>query len=129
MEKAKLNYRIVCIADSLVKKGFVDVVLDPIDKNIFKQQNSQQRNPAMTVMSKEFPMSMGQMGMMVQEIPHMMEDMMGIKKKKNDPRMILWVEDSVDFASRSWKWGDIIEVSLKKIGNDNGEVKDAAGID
>ena len=36
-------------------------------------------------------------------------------KKSFDPRRLIHVESEIDFLSRNWKYGDIINVTLEKV--------------
>jgi hypothetical protein len=114
--KVTIPYQIKAIRPSELKEGYVEVVMEPVDKFEYNHEDSPSP-PPITVTGigpggTPFPA----------ELQHQLSQMMkqvlppGYKgKKSEDPRSITHVESEIDFLARNWKYGDIINVTLEKV--------------
>lgn len=119
MSEVKINYRIAGIDEFQDLNGYVAVYMEPVNKlnvnNIQKENLKVQGfGPSGTPIPQE----------VLQQLSAQVEKMLPshLRKEKEDPRIFVHVEPTIDFIPRGWKFGDIIEVSMKK-------VKDASEID
>jgi len=112
---AEVEYEIKRIQDSVYVDGHVDIIMEPVDKDILNNIQQQPIDPSMIVKN---PSRMGMppdFQMFVQQIPNALSNAMGMKQQKSkDPRTIVHIENKVDFAARGWKYGDRITVLMKK---------------
>ena len=115
-EKIVIPYQIKGIKPSEHKSGYVEVLLEPVDKIEYHHQKSQQPPPIQITgvgpngsgFPPEFQQQLSQM--LQQAIPPFFKD-----QKHYDPRRLIHVESEIDFLSRNWKYGDIINVTLEKV--------------
>lgn len=115
-EKIEIPYQIKGIKPSEQKNGYVEVLLEPVDKIEYQQQKTAQPPPiqisGVGTNGNAFPPELQQQlsQMLQQAIPPF------FKEQKNfDPRRLIHVESEIDFLSRNWKYGDIINVTLEKV--------------
>jgi len=117
-DKANIKCKIRSIADSTAFGGYVEVMLDPIDKSIFKREDISKEHNDIKIIGGG-PLGVIPIGNAGQMMEVIMEKIPFDGRQKlsenNDPRGILWIEDSVEFLNRRWNFGDTIEVSLKKV--------------
>jgi len=99
-EMITIPYQIKAIKPSEQKKGYVEVVMEPVE--------SLEYHPDGSPFPPEFQNQLTQM--LQQAMPPMFKN-----KKPYDPRSLIHIESEIDFLSRNWKYGDIINVTLKKV--------------
>lgn len=116
-EEITIPYKITAIKPSDQKKGYVEVTMEPVEPMDYPQDNHIDPNPPIHISGigpdggpfpPEFQNQLTQM--LQQAMPPMFKT-----KKPYDPRRLIHIESEIDFISRNWKYGDIINVSLKKI--------------
>jgi hypothetical protein len=116
-ESISIAYKIISIKPSEQKKGFVEVIMEPVEPFEYQQENNMESNPPIHISGigpngnpfpPEFQNQLSQM--LQQAMPPMFKN-----KKPYDPRRLIHIESEIDFLSRNWKYGDIIKVTLKKI--------------
>lgn len=109
-----IPYQIKSIRPFPKKAGFVEVIMYPVDKLEF-DKDEKEETPIKVVGSgpngSPFPPELQKQisVMMKSAIPPF------TKKEGVDPRRILHVESEIDFIARGWKYGDIVEITLKKV--------------
>lgn len=109
-----IPYQIKSIRPFPKKAGFVEVIMYPVDKLEF-DKDEKEETPIKVVGTgpngSPFPPELQKQlsVMMKSAIPTFS------KKDISDPRRLLHVESEIDFISRGWKYGDIVEVTLKKV--------------
>ena len=106
--KISLVYRIKGIQPYQQKKGYVAVMLTPVDKLEINHRSSNIHfmNPTGGEIPKEA----------IQQMEQMMENMIpGLREQKErDTRDIIHIELETDFQKRGWKYGDNVTVTLEK---------------
>ena len=116
-EMITLPYQIKAIKPSEQKKGYVEVMMEPVESLEYHQENNISPNPPIHISGvgpdgspfpPEFQNQLTQM--LQQAMPPMFKN-----KKPYDPRRLIHIESEIDFLSRNWKYGDIINVTLKKV--------------
>ena len=116
-ETITIPYQIKAIKPSEQKRGHVEVVMEPVETLEYHQENQLNNPPPIHISGigpdgspfpPEFQNQLTQM--LQQAMPPMFKN-----KKPYDPRRLIHIESEIDFLSRNWKYGDIINVTLKKI--------------
>jgi hypothetical protein len=116
-ESISIPYKIISIKPSEQKKGFVEVIMEPVEPFEYQQENNMETVPPIHISGvgpngnpfpPEFQTQLSQI--LQQAMPPMFKS-----KKPYDPRRLIHIESEIDFLSRNWKYGDIISVTLKKI--------------
>jgi hypothetical protein len=116
-ETISIPYKIKSIKPSEQKKGYVEVVMEPVETLEYNRENNIERTPPIHISGvgpngnpfpPEFQNQLTQI--LQQAMPPMFKN-----KKPYDPRRLIHIESEIDFLSRNWKYGDIINVTLKKI--------------
>lgn len=111
-----IPYQIKAIKPSEHKKGYVEVMMEPVDRIEYHHEQSNDQPPiqisGIGPNGNPFPPEIQQQlsQMMKQVMPPMFKG-----KKEYDPRRLVHVESEIDFLSRNWKYGDIINVTLRKV--------------
>jgi hypothetical protein len=116
-ETITIPYQIKAIKPSEQKKGYVEVVMEPVETLEYHQENQMHNTPPIHISGvgpdgSPFPPEF--QNQLTQMLQHAMPPMFK-NKKPYDPRRLLHIESEIDFLSRNWKYGDIINVTLKKI--------------
>jgi len=115
--KITLSYQIKSIKPSELKDGYVEVMLEPVDKIEYNHEVHKNNHSPISVTGigpggvpfpPEFQQQISQL--LKSAIPPSFQ-----VKKGNDPRNIIHVESEIDFLTRNWKYGDIINVTLEKV--------------
>ena len=116
-ETITIPYKIASIKPSDQKKGYVEVLMEPVEPLDYPQNSHNDQSPPIQISGigpdggpfpPEFQNQLTQM--LQQAMPPMFKS-----KKPYDPRRLIHIESEIDFISRNWKYGDIINVTLKKI--------------
>ena len=114
--KITIPYQIKGIKPCERKEGYVEVLMEPVDKIEFDHKDEVDNVPIkITGIGPDgspFPPGFQQ------QLTQMLKDSMPpfIRGKKNyDPRRLIHVESEIDFIARNWKYGDIINVTLEKV--------------
>jgi len=114
--KITIPYQIKGIKPSERKEGYVEVLMEPIDKLEYTQENGPNNIPIkVTGIGPDgslFPPGFQEQltQMLKTAMPPMFKG-----KKSYDPRRLIHVESEIDFLTRNWKYGDIINVTLEKV--------------
>jgi hypothetical protein len=114
--KITIPYQIKGIKPSERKEGYVEVLMEPLDKLEYKQEEQTDNVPIKIAgigsngssFPPEFQDQLTQL--LKSAIPPMFKG-----KKDYDPRRLIHVESEIDFLARNWKYGDIIDVTLEKV--------------
>jgi hypothetical protein len=114
--KITIPYQIRGIKPSDQKKGYVEVVMDPVDMLLYHQDHDSDQTPIQisgfnadgNPFPPEFQHQISQV--LKQAMPPFLKN-----KKPFDPRRLIHIESEIDFLSRDWRYGDIISVTLEKI--------------
>jgi hypothetical protein len=113
--KITLPYEIKGIRPCPRKKGYVEVTMYPVDKLEYDKDNSEDTpvkvmgvGPNGSPIPPEFQKQLSVM--LKSAIPTSLG-----QKEDTDPRRFLHVESEIDFLTRGWKYGDIIDITLKKV--------------
>jgi hypothetical protein len=113
--KVTLPYEIKGIRPCPRKKGYVEVTMVPVDKLEYDKDES--KDAPVKVMGigpngSPFPPDFQkQLSFMLKSA--MPSSLSG--KDNTDPRCLLHVESEIDFLTRGWKYGDVIEITLQKV--------------
>ena len=114
--KITIPYQIKGIKPSDKKEGYVEVLMEPVDKLDYKQDEYSDNVPIKIsgIGSNGSPFPPGLQDQLTGVLRTAMYPM--FKGKKNqDPRRLIHVESEIDFLARNWKYGDIIDVTLNKV--------------
>jgi len=114
--KITIPYQIKGIKPCDKKEGYVEVLMEPIDK---LEYNGNER-------SNDLPIKITGIGMDGSSFPQGVQDQltqvlknaippMYRKGKSYDPRRLIHIESEIDFITRNWKYGDIIDITLEKV--------------
>ena len=114
--KITIPYQIKGIKPSDQKKGYVEVVMDPVDALSYHHEHENDQPPIQisgfgpdgSPFPAEFQQQLSQV--LRQAMPPFLKH-----KKPYDPRRLIHIESEIDFLSRDWRYGDIINVTLEKI--------------
>jgi hypothetical protein len=114
--KIVIPYQIRGIKPSDQKKGYVEVVMEPVDILSYHQDHDSDQPPIQisgfgadgSPFPPEFQQQISQV--LRQAMPPFFKN-----KKHYDPRHLIHIESEIDFISRDWRYGDIINVTLEKI--------------
>jgi hypothetical protein len=114
--KITIPYQIKGIRPSDKKEGYVEVLMEPVDKLEYDNQDKPDNIPIKVIgtgpngtpFPPEFQQQLTQM--LKNAVPPFFHG-----KKNYDPRKLIHVESEIDFLTRNWKYGDIINVTLEKI--------------
>jgi len=116
-ETISIPYKIKSIKPSEQKKGYVEVIMEPVESLEYPPEENMHQTPPIHISGvgpngnpfpPEFQNQLTQM--LQQSMPPMFKN-----KKPYDPRRLTHIESEIDFLSRDWKYGDIIKVTLTKI--------------
>ncbi len=114
--KITIPYQIKGIKPSERKEGYVEVLMEPVDKIDYSKEEEMSDNIPIKVTGigpngSPFPLDFQN------QLTQMMKSAMPpmFKGKKFDPRRLIHVESEIDFLARNWKYGDIIDVTLEKV--------------
>ena len=114
--KITIPYQIKGIKPSERKKGYVEVLMEPVDKLEYDHEDDSDDTPIKVTGigpdGSPFPPGFQE------QLSQMLKSAMPpyFKGKKGyDPRRLIHVESEIDFLTRNWKYGDIINVTLEKI--------------
>jgi len=115
--KITIPYQIKGIKPSERKEGYVEVMMEPVDKRDYSQEEKGLDNIPIKVTGvgpdgSAFPP--GFQNQLTQMLKGAMPPMFK-GKKGYDPRRLIHVESEIDFLARNWKYGDIIDVTLEKV--------------
>ena len=113
--KITIPYQIKGIKPSDKKEGYVEVLMEPVDKLEYKDDENE----------RNIPIKISSFGTNGSQLPPGFQDQLNqviksamppmFKGKKFDPRRLIHVESEIDFIARNWKYGDIIDVTLEKV--------------
>lgn len=113
--KITIPYQIKGIRPCPRKNGYVEVMMFPVDK--LEYDKDDKKDTPIKVMgagpngSPIPPEFQKQLSVMLKSaIPPYLS-----QKDDKDPRRFLHVESEIDFLARGWKYGDIIDITLKKV--------------
>lgn len=113
--KITIPYQIKGIRPCPRKKGYVEVMMYPVDELEYDKDDKE--NTPIKVMGAGPngapipPEFQKQLSVMLKSaIPPYFS-----QKEDKDPRRFLHVESEIDFLARGWKYGDIIDIILKKV--------------
>ncbi|UCF13252.1 MAG: hypothetical protein JSW06_03065 [Thermoplasmatales archaeon] len=113
--KITIPFQIKGIRPCPNKKGYVEVMMFPVDKLEYDKDEKEEMpikvmgtGPDGSPIPPEFQKQLSVM--LKSAIPSSF-----IKKDDSDPRRFLHVESEIDFLARGWKYGDIIDITLKKV--------------
>ena len=115
--KITISYQIKGIKPSERKEGYVEVLMEPVDKLDYGQEEKGPDNIPIKVTGvgpDGSPFPPGFQNQLTQVLKNSMPPMFK-GKKSYDPRRLIHVESEIDFLARNWKYGDIIDVTLKKV--------------
>ena len=114
--KIKFLYQIKGIKPSDRKEGYVEVLMEPVDKIEYNQEESSDNIPIKVTGigpdGSPFPPGFQK------QLTQMLESAMPPTfkgRKSYDPRRLIHLESEIDFLTRNWKYGDIINVTLEKV--------------
>jgi hypothetical protein len=112
--KITIPYEIKGIRPCPKKKGYVEVTMVPVDKLEYDKDDKDEMpvkimgtGPNGSPFPPEFQKQLSVM--LKSAIPSFS------RKDDADPRCFLHVESEIDFLTRGWKYGDIIDITLKKV--------------
>ena len=114
--KITIPYQIKGIKPCDKKEGFVEVLMEPVDKLEFNKNEIPENVPikitGVGMDGSYFPPGVqDQLSQVLKNaIPPMFK-----KKKDYDPRRLIHIESEIDFLARNWKYGDIIDITLEKV--------------
>ncbi len=113
--KITIPYQIKGIRPCPKKKGYVEVMMFPVDKLEYDRDDKEEMpvkvmgtGPNGSPFPPEFQKQLSVM--LKTAIPSSFS-----QKEDADPRRFLHVESEIDFLARGWKYGDIIDITLKKV--------------
>jgi hypothetical protein len=113
--KITIPYQIKGIKPCPRKKGYVEVLMVPVDR--LEYDKDEDENMPIKVMGvgpngMPFPPEFQKQltSMLKSAIPPAFR-----QKDEGDPRRFLHIESEIDFLARGWKYGDIIDITLKKV--------------
>ena len=114
--KITMPYQIKGIRPCPRKRGYVEVMMIPVDKIEYDERDTTGNMPIKVT-------GMGPNGLpfppeMQQQLTSMLKSAIPPAFKKGndiDPRRFLHVESEIDFLARDWKYGDIINITLEKV--------------
>lgn len=115
-DSVTLPYQIKAIKPSEQRKGYVEVVMEPVDSLEYNQSDEMDHPPiqisGVGPNGSPFPPELQQQlsQMLKQVMPPVFKG-----SRKFDPRRLIHVESEIDFLSRNWKYGDIINITLEKV--------------
>ena len=112
--KITIPYEIKGIRPCPKKKGYVEVTMVPVDKLEYDKDDKDEMpvkimgtGPNGSPFPPEFQKQLSVM--LKSAIPSFS------RKDDSDPRRFLHVESEIDFLTRGWKYGDIIDITLTKV--------------
>ncbi len=112
--KITIPYEIKGIRPCPKKKGYVEVTMVPVDKLEYDKDDKDEMpvkimgtGPNGSPFPPEFQ----------KQLSFMLKSAMPSFSRKDDadPRRFLHVESEIDFLTRGWKYGDIIDITLTKV--------------
>ena len=114
--KITIPYQIKGIKPSEKKEGYVEVLMEPVDRLEYNHEENLNNIPIkITGIGPDgSPFPPGIQEQLTQMLKNAMPPMFK-GKKYYDPRKLIHVESEIDFLSRNWKYGDIINVTLEKV--------------
>jgi hypothetical protein len=113
MEESKLTilYTIKGIQPYDPAKGYVALLLSPLDKIIPTQQRVFPGNVGVVGMGKHGPIPDEDM----KQIQAMIEGFTGRRKNNDTDRDIIIIEPEAEYQKRKWNYGDLIEATFVKV--------------
>lgn len=127
-DKITILYQIKGIRPCIKQEGYVEVLMSPIDKLSFDEENNDDVAIKVTGVGPEGGLIPPEV---LQNINKMMKSSLPPhlrSLKDKDPRNFLHVETEIDFLSRGWKYGDTVAITLKKVDQDNPSNLDGSDI-
>ena len=114
--KITIPYQIKGIKPSERKEGYVEVLMEPVDRLEYNQEEDSGNIPIQVsgVGPDGSPFPPGFQNQLTQMLKSAMPPMFK-GKRSFDPRRLIHVESEIDFLARNWKYGDIIDVTLEKV--------------
>ena len=115
--KITIPYQIKGIKPSERKEGYVEVLMEPVDKIDYSKEEEMSGNIPIKVTGigpDGSPFPPGFQNQLTQMMKSAMP-MMYKGRKGYDPRRLIHVESEIDFLARNWKYGDVIDVTLEKV--------------
>lgn len=114
--KITIPYQIKGIKPSEHKKGYVEVLMEPVDMLPYDHEDESDHLPIRITgigpngspFPPEFQQQLTQI--LKSAMPPLFKG-----EKKYDPRRLIHMEPEIDFIARNWKYGDIINVTLEKV--------------
>jgi hypothetical protein len=115
-DKITISYQIKAIKPSEQKKGYVEVIMEPVDALEYNHDRNIPQPPIHISgigpnggpFPQEFQQQLSQI--LKQAMPPSL-----MHTKPYDPRRLIHIESEIDFISRDWKYGDIINITLTKV--------------
>jgi hypothetical protein len=92
-------------------KGYVALLLSPLDKITQTQQRRYPGNVGVVGMGKSGPIPPEDM----RQIQEMIEGFTGRKKNHDEDRDIILIEPEAEYQKRKWNYGDLIEATFVKV--------------
>lgn len=115
MVDLNMEYKVKGIYESPNFEGYVEVFLDPVDKSIFKR-NHEAEKPNIVFSGNPELLPVGNPEQMLDMVFKQLPRHIKIPPSEDkDPRAIIFIEDIIDFQSRGWHYGDIVQVDFTKI--------------
>ena len=101
--KITIPYQIKGIKPCDKIEGYVEVLMEPIDKLEYNGSE----------ISNDIPIKISGIGMDGSSFPPGVQDQLTQVLKNAMPP--IHIESEIDFISRKWKYGDIIDITLEKV--------------
>ena len=112
--KITIPFQIKGIRPCPNKKGYVEVMMFPVDRLEYDKDDKD-----------EMPVKIMETGPNGSPFPPEFQKQLSVmlksaipsfsRKDDADPRRFLHVESEIDFLTRGWKYGDIIDITLTKV--------------
>lgn len=113
MEESKLMilYTLKGIQPYESAKGYVALLLSPLDKITSTTQRRPSGNIGVVGMGKHGPIPDEDM----KQIQEMIEGFTGRRKNHDEDRDIILIEPEAEYQKRKWNYGDLIEATFVKV--------------
>jgi len=121
VNKISTKYRITGVDEFPEIDGYVAVYLEPVIRLKPNKDNRHRNVEVQGFGPKGMPIPAEAMRQISVQLEQMIPPQFR-QRQMEDPRNLIHVEPIIEFTPRNWKFGDIVEVSIKK-------VKDANDID
>ena len=114
--KITIPYQIKGIKPCERKEGYVEVLMEPVDILEYNQEESSGNIPIQVsgIGPDGSPFPPGFQNQLTQMLKSAMPPMFK-GKKSFDPRRLIHIESEIDFITRNWKYGDVIDITLEKV--------------